>query len=64
MQGRAILADINGFARKEIGNELLQLGLAGICKQLGPRWGIHSLVGGIEQYTDRGMAVLRGRTGL
>jgi hypothetical protein len=64
MQGRAILADIDVFAREQIRNKLLELGLARIYKQLGPRWVIYPLVGSIEQYIDCGMAVLRGRTGL
>jgi hypothetical protein len=64
MQGGAILADIDVFARKQIGNELLELELARIYKQLGPRCCINPLVGSIEQYIDCGMAFLRGRTGL
>jgi hypothetical protein len=36
MQGRAILTDIDVFARKQIRNELLELGMARPCKQLCP----------------------------
>jgi hypothetical protein len=64
MQGGAILADIDVFARKQIGNELLELQLACIYKQFSPRCCINPLVGSIEQYIDSGMAVLKGRIGL
>jgi hypothetical protein len=64
MQGGAILADINGFARKQINNKLIELGFARTYKQLGPGRSINPLVSGVEHDIDCGMAVFGYGDGL